>query len=212
MASPVPQDVAARRRAQALLTLEHANASRLARAELKREVHAGERSIVDVLSPNHAPGIRELEPVIPCAASATIGHALTWSNRWGVIRARKLLADLRIAEHLELGKLTNRQRWAIIAAITGEVNPWWTPRLQEIVADARAQTAAKSTAPPAPPPKPPAPAALPDDAPEVLRVACPWCRSHPGQPCSVYEPVYDRWYEPKTPHGERFTAAGISRP
>ena len=88
--SPAPQRMRA---------LERANAVRLARAELKRQIAHGHRSAAEV--------ILELPSE---AKSWSVGELLMSQRRWGSNRTRKLLCGLQISENRHLGMLTERQR------------------------------------------------------------------------------------------------------
>lgn len=103
--SPAPQRMRA---------LERANAVRLARAELKRQIAHGGRTAADV--------IMELPSE---AVSWSVGDLLMSQRRWGSNRTRKLLCGLQISENRHLGKLTERQRRALAAQLgtraTGEL-------------------------------------------------------------------------------------------
>jgi hypothetical protein len=84
---------------QRMRALERANAVRLARAQLKRQIARGRKSAADVL----------LE--LPSEAmSWPVGELLMSQRRWGSNRARKLLSGLQISENRHLGALTERQR------------------------------------------------------------------------------------------------------
>ncbi len=84
---------------QRMRALERANAVRLARAELKRQIAHGRLSAGDV--------ILELPSE---AMSWSVGELLMSQRRWGSNRARKLLSGLQISENRHLGMLTERQR------------------------------------------------------------------------------------------------------
>jgi hypothetical protein len=88
--SPTPQRMRA---------LERANAVRLARAELKRQIAHGRLSAAEV--------ILELPSE---AMSWSVGELLMSQRRWGSNRARKLLSGLQISENRQIGMLTDRQR------------------------------------------------------------------------------------------------------
>jgi hypothetical protein len=84
---------------QRLRALERANAVRLARAELKRQIAEGEAFAADIiLAP---PGE---------ALSWAIGELLMSQRRWGTTRCRKFLARYHMTETKPLGALTPRQR------------------------------------------------------------------------------------------------------
>ena len=79
--------------------LERANAIRLARAELKRQIAEGEVTVADVL--------RE---VPPAAASWAVWDLLMSQHRWGTSKCRKFLWRNQITETKPVGALTERQR------------------------------------------------------------------------------------------------------
>jgi hypothetical protein len=84
---------------QRLRALEHANAVRLARAELKRRLAKGDVSAAEV--------------ILTCPESVrrwTISELLTAQRRWGTKRCRKFLERNGISEIKLLGSLTDRQR------------------------------------------------------------------------------------------------------
>jgi hypothetical protein len=84
---------------QCMKALERANRVRLARAELKRRVNAGEQRASDV--------------ILQCpweAQSMAVGDLLVSQRRWGDIRCRKFLAALPMSEKKTIGSLTERQR------------------------------------------------------------------------------------------------------
>lgn len=91
---------------QRMRALERANAVRLARAELKRQIARGHLSAAEVI----------LE--LPEAASTwPVGECLMSQRRWGSNRTRKLLSGLQISEMRHLGKLTERQRRLLAAQL-----------------------------------------------------------------------------------------------
>jgi hypothetical protein len=79
--------------------LAEANRVRLARAELKRRVEAGDVPTAEV--------VRELPWE---AETMAVGELLRSQRRWGRTRSRKFLAALTLNENRELGRLTMRQR------------------------------------------------------------------------------------------------------
>jgi hypothetical protein len=94
---------------QHLQALEHANRVRLARAELKRKVAAGDTSAAEV--------------VLNCpweAASMDISDLLMSQRRWGRARCRRLLLTLGLPENKQIGTLTARQRHALAALLTAK--------------------------------------------------------------------------------------------
>jgi hypothetical protein len=93
---------------QHLEALAHANAVRLARAELKRNLAGGDTRAADVF--------------IECpweAASMTVADVLLSQRRWGSHRCRKFLFGLRISETKTVGALTERQRREVAARLAG---------------------------------------------------------------------------------------------
>src|SRR6476620_7970043 len=92
---------------QHLRALEHANRVRLARAELKRRVAAGDACVPDVVleSPWEA---RSME----------LSELLMSQKRWGRERCRRLLLSLGIPENKQVGTLTDRQRAALAAMLS----------------------------------------------------------------------------------------------
>ncbi len=92
---------------QHLRALERANTVRLARAELKRRVAAGDRLAADVIveSPWEA-------------QSMTVADLLTSQRRWGRARCRRLLQAIPISEHKTVGAMTDRQRQALADVLT----------------------------------------------------------------------------------------------
>lgn len=88
---------------QHMVALERANQIRLARAELKRRIRAGRVTVPMVLHSTPR-----------CALTMTVIDLLTAQQRWGDVRARKLLARLAIPERRVLGNLTLRQRRLLI--------------------------------------------------------------------------------------------------
>jgi hypothetical protein len=91
--------------AQHLRALEHANRVRLARAEMKRQIAAGDLSAAEV--------------ILSCpweAESMSISDVLMSQKRWGRARCRRLLMSIGMPENKRVGTLTERQR-AILASI-----------------------------------------------------------------------------------------------
>jgi hypothetical protein len=91
--SPAPQHLQA---------LERANAVRLARADLKRRIAAGNLTAAEVILSSPW----EVE-------SMTVGDLLTSQRRWGAIRCRRLLQAVPISESKTIGAMTERQRLAL---------------------------------------------------------------------------------------------------
>lgn len=93
-------------RPQHLRALAYANEVRLARARLKREVRAAKVLAADI--------------VRDCpweAETMSVGELLRSQCRWGRTRTRKFLAPLAVNENRELGRLTQRQRDELAAAL-----------------------------------------------------------------------------------------------
>jgi hypothetical protein len=91
---------------QHLRALEHANRIRLARAELKRKIGAGQVSAAEVVaSPPRA------------VESMSISELLMSQRRWGRARCRRLLLSLGVPENKRIGTLTERQRVALQALL-----------------------------------------------------------------------------------------------
>jgi hypothetical protein len=92
---------------QHLRALEHANRVRLARADLKRRIAAGDARVPDVVleSPWEA---RSME----------LSELLMSQKRWGRERCRRLLLALGIPENKQVGTLTERQRVALAAMLS----------------------------------------------------------------------------------------------
>lgn len=91
---------------QHLRALEHANRVRLARAELKRRVAAGDAQVAEV--------------VLDCpweARSMELSELLMSQKRWGRERCRRLLLALGIPENKQMGTLTERQRVALASML-----------------------------------------------------------------------------------------------
>lgn len=87
---------------QHLRALARANEVRLARAELKRQVHAGEVSAADVILASAWE-----------AESMTVADLLMAQRRWGHSRCRTLLQRIPMSETKTVGSMTDRQRNAV---------------------------------------------------------------------------------------------------
>jgi hypothetical protein len=82
-----------------LAALGEANAVRVARAQLKREIASGSVAVADVL----------IDP--PAIAASWRVAALLMSQRgWGRVKCARFLADNRIGDGKRIGELTVRQR------------------------------------------------------------------------------------------------------
>jgi hypothetical protein len=87
--------------------LERANQVRLARAELKRLVAAGETSVAEV--------------ILQCpweADSMAVADLLMSQRRWGQTRCRKFLSQIPMSEKKTVGSMTERQRRTLAAMLT----------------------------------------------------------------------------------------------
>lgn len=87
---------------QHLRALARANEVRLARAELKRQVHAGEVSAADVILASAWE-----------AESMTVADLLMAQRRWGHTRCRTFLQRIPMSETKTVGSMTERQRNAV---------------------------------------------------------------------------------------------------
>jgi hypothetical protein len=93
---------------QRLRALEHANAIRLARAELKRRVADGEISAAEV--------------IMDCPDTVrkwTVAELLMAQRRWGGTRCRKFLERNGVSEIKQIGALTPRQRDLLAEQLNG---------------------------------------------------------------------------------------------
>ena len=93
---------------QRLQALERANRVRLARAELKRRVAAGQLRAAEVIIATP-----------PEAISMPVCELLTSQRRWGVERSRRCLTLLHIPENKHIGTMTERQCRALASALDG---------------------------------------------------------------------------------------------
>lgn len=91
--------------------LAGANRIRLARAELRRKLFAGDITAQQILTDM---------PVE--AMTMTISQLLDAQYKWGTQRVRKLLRTLAISETRKLGGLTTRETQRIIDALNGHVS------------------------------------------------------------------------------------------
>ncbi len=109
---------------QYMRALERANKVRLARADLKRRVAAGE--------------ITAAEVILECpweTHSMTVAELLMSQRRWGQTRTRKLLVQLHMSENKTVGSMTDRQRRTLAAMLTAQeaaaARPWTAPPFAE---------------------------------------------------------------------------------
>src|SRR3954447_24802971 len=87
---------------QHMRALNQANKVRLARAELKRQIADGTRTVAEV--------------VLECpweAAGMTVADLLASQHRWGRTRCRRFLTSIPLTETKTVGSLTERQRRAV---------------------------------------------------------------------------------------------------
>jgi hypothetical protein len=105
---------------QHLKALERANQVRLARAAMKRQVAAGERSAAEVImaSPWEA-------------ESMSVSELLMSQRRWGRTRCRRVLLTLGLPENKQIGTMTERQRTALAAMLSAKVGAPRPERAQE---------------------------------------------------------------------------------
>jgi hypothetical protein len=92
---------------QYMRALERANEVRLARADLKRGICAGEITVADVIlsSPWEA-------------QSMAIADLLMSQRRWGRTRCRKLLTGIPMSENKTIGSMTERQRRSLAGTLS----------------------------------------------------------------------------------------------
>jgi hypothetical protein len=93
---------------QRLRALEHANAVRLARADIKRKIAEGETSAAAV--------------ILECPEAVrkwTVAELLMSQRRWGSTRCRKFLERNGVSEIKPIGALTDRQRRLLAEQLTG---------------------------------------------------------------------------------------------
>ncbi len=107
--------------AQHLQALEHANRVRLARAEMKRRIAAGELPAAEV--------------ILSCpweAESMSISDVLMSQKRWGRARCRRLLTSIAIPENKRVGTLTERQRAIVASSLSGRPSGFSDDRMLAI--------------------------------------------------------------------------------
>ena len=95
---------------QHMRALAQANRVRLARAELKRQVAENETTVGEI--------------VLECpweAESMAIADLLLSQHRWGRTRCRRFLASIPMTETKTIGSMTDRQRRALAARLSGDV-------------------------------------------------------------------------------------------
>ena len=97
---------------QHLRALQEANRVRLARAEMKREIAAGQLPAEEV--------------ILSCpwqAHSMSISDLLMSQKRWGRARCRRLLLSIGVPENKQVGTLTERQRVALAGVLSSKAVP-----------------------------------------------------------------------------------------
>ncbi len=102
---------------QYMRALERANKVRLARAELKRAVAAGEVDAADV--------------ILTCpweAESMAVADLLMSQRRWGQTRCRKFLASIPMSEKKTIGSMTDRQRRTLASMLQVQQSSVSRPR------------------------------------------------------------------------------------
>jgi hypothetical protein len=109
---------------QHMRALSQANRVRLARAELKRQIADGTRTVAEV--------------VLECpweAESMSIADLLMSQHRWGRTRCRRFLATIPMTETKTIGSMTERQRHALAACLGGQAvsDPFPAQRSREPV-------------------------------------------------------------------------------
>jgi hypothetical protein len=102
MASKTPE----RTFAQRMDALQHANAIRTRRAQLKRELKTGRRSIDQVL----------LEPP-EWVETAKLFDILLAVPKYGRVKAQKVLQEVKISPSKTIGGLSERQRRELVALL-----------------------------------------------------------------------------------------------
>jgi hypothetical protein len=105
---------------QHLKALERANRVRLARAALKRQIAAGERSAAEVIIAS--PWETE---------SMSISELLMSQRRWGRTRCRRVLVSVGLSENKQIGTMTQRQRDALAALLSAKMGAPRPEREQE---------------------------------------------------------------------------------
>lgn len=92
---------------QHMTALAQANRVRLARAELKRQIESGARTVAQVIL--EAPWEAE---------SMWIGDLLMAQRRWGRSRVRRFLTSVPMTESKTVGSMTRRQRDELALRLT----------------------------------------------------------------------------------------------
>lgn len=103
----VPLCVPACNPPQHMTALQRANTIRLRRAELRRQLRAGQTTIADAISDESC-------------QTAPIGALLAYQSRWGTVRADRALRGI-CSPARTVAALTPRQRDLVIAVVSGEL-------------------------------------------------------------------------------------------
>lgn len=93
---------------QHIRALAAGNEIRLARAQLKREIKAGEVNICDLI----------IDPP-SCLKSMRLGDLLRAQHRWAITRTRRTLHLAQLSELKRLDSLTSRQRLVLVDVLGG---------------------------------------------------------------------------------------------
>ena len=94
---------------QRLEALARANRIRQVRAELKRGIADGNVSAAEVILLNQ----REVEGM-------PVAEVLTSQRHWGDVRCRRFLMPMLLQESKTIGSMTERQRLAVAARLSGQ--------------------------------------------------------------------------------------------
>lgn len=97
---------------QRLEALDRANEIRTLRAQLKRDLKAGRKSIHDLI----------LEPSA-ALETAKVYDLLMAVPKYGRVKVNKVFRDARISPSKTLGGLTQRQRTELVCRIAGQPTP-----------------------------------------------------------------------------------------
>lgn len=109
--SPAPVRAPERSLQQRMDALRHANEIRSYRAQVKREMKAGRRTIVD-----------ELVRVDELMATMKVFDLLLAVPKVGRVKVNKILQRERISPSKTVGGLSERQRLALVAALGGRAS------------------------------------------------------------------------------------------
>jgi hypothetical protein len=93
---------------QHMIALKLANEIRVARAELRRQIRAGELTAAEVVLTNPA-----------VAQRMTVADLLDSQHGWGPRRVRQFLRTFPMSESRTVGSLVERERQMVAARLTG---------------------------------------------------------------------------------------------